>query len=184
MRGPCHSWYLNANYPPYIHCAPKNQASFLPDNRGFSTETALRLRNMPKQRRPQPSTPPELPNPPADSRKKAYYPAGNKVYYCRKGGKQLLGLSQWKQNLSRSESEWRTGEIDNGTSSTQLHMVSESHAFSLSEVNKFWAGQRQCNWRYLQYKCWIYPSTGLTLTILVIPVSHDKAGSIGRIIGW
>ncbi len=41
---------------------------------------------MPKKRA-QPSTPPDLPAVPSDSRKKAYYPAGNKVYYCRTGSK-------------------------------------------------------------------------------------------------
>ena len=49
-------------------------------------------------RRAQPPTPPDLPAVPNDSRKKAYYPAGNKVYYCLRGSKEgYVILPQAKQ---------------------------------------------------------------------------------------
>ncbi|MCJ1231353.1 hypothetical protein MMC12_008030 [Toensbergia leucococca] len=60
---------------------------------------------MPK-RRAQPPTPPDLPAIPSDCKKKAYYPAGNKVYYCLK-----------------SSGEWRTGTVSDETQSTQQHIV-------------------------------------------------------------
>lgn len=41
---------------------------------------------MPRKRRPQPATPPGLPEPPSDSDKKQYYVAGDKVYFVRAGG--------------------------------------------------------------------------------------------------
>ena len=44
---------------------------------------------MPKKKA-QPPTPPDLPAVPSDSTKKAYYPAGNMVYYCRPGSKNPL----------------------------------------------------------------------------------------------
>ncbi|KAJ5253818.1 hypothetical protein N7524_010998 [Penicillium chrysogenum] len=41
---------------------------------------------MPKKR-PQPSTPPDLPTPPTGAEKRAYYTASAAVWYCREGKK-------------------------------------------------------------------------------------------------
>ncbi|KAL2359761.1 hypothetical protein RJZ56_007383 [Blastomyces dermatitidis] len=58
------------------------------------------------RRRPQPSTPEDLPDPPSDSEKKEYYVAGDKVYFVLRGG-----------------SEWRMGSISNKTFSTLMAVV-------------------------------------------------------------
>ncbi|PYH76409.1 hypothetical protein BO82DRAFT_407125 [Aspergillus uvarum CBS 121591] len=71
---------------------------------------------MPKKR-PQPSTPPDLPVPPADAEKRAYYVAGNKVWYCREG-----------------KTEWCKGTIDPGTSSTLLQTVKDDETNDLWQV--------------------------------------------------
>ncbi|TQB67843.1 hypothetical protein MPDQ_004521 [Monascus purpureus] len=73
-----------------------------PVNSENNSEIPAALNTMPR-RRPQPSTPPDLPTPPAGSSKKPYYVAGDEVWYCREG-----------------KSEWREGTIDSSTSSTIL----------------------------------------------------------------
>ncbi|KAI1829415.1 hypothetical protein DTO006G1_9641 [Penicillium roqueforti] len=71
---------------------------------------------MPKKR-PQPSTPPDLPTPPTGAEKRAYYTAGAAVWYCREG-----------------KTEWREGTIDSSTSSTILQTVKDDETGDLWEV--------------------------------------------------
>ncbi|KAG7403734.1 hypothetical protein Forpe1208_v016149 [Fusarium oxysporum f. sp. rapae] len=70
---------------------------------------------MPRKRRQQPGTPPDLPEIPQGAYKKAYYPHPDTVYYC-------LG-----------DGFWRRGTISNETQSTSLHVViDEDYGLSYS----------------------------------------------------
>jgi len=62
---------------------------------------------MPRRRPPQPPTPENLPAIPQGATKKAYYPAGNLVYYLQ----------------NPDDTECRNGEISDETTSTSLHVV-------------------------------------------------------------
>ncbi|KAE8396792.1 hypothetical protein BDV37DRAFT_100240 [Aspergillus pseudonomiae] len=55
---------------------------------------------MPK-RRPQPSTPPDLPTPPAGASKKPYYVAGDAIWYCRERSMSYVISSICYEGLSK-----------------------------------------------------------------------------------
>lgn len=105
-------------------------------------------------RRKQPPTPPDLPAIPEGARKKGYYVAGDKVYFCRKGSMQLADkcCACGKQLTLTQGSEWRNGTVSDETSSTSLPVV--GHPPDTLLLGKLIRKQdpRRCYWGGRKYR--------------------------------